>query len=83
MDVYIQNLIYIGYVIQIVDTDNGFYVIEGGRAWPAGMDAYDLANCVQAVQCALADDEIPFGGMIIPSKDVDVLRLRGAKILVS
>lgn len=68
-------------MLEIVDTDAGFFILEGSRAWPAGFDSYDLGNTLTALQAAKDDNTTPYDGMVIPRRADAIKRLRGAKIV--
>ena len=68
-------------MLQIVDSDLGFFVISGDHAWPAGMDSLSLGDALNALQCAEDDGSTPFDGAIVPHVAETVMRLRGARVV--
>lgn len=67
--------------MEIVDSDEGFWILENGRAWFGGWDSLSLGDALQALQASVDDDSTPFDGAIIPRRAETIRRMRGAKVV--
>ena len=70
-------------MLKIADTDSGFYVLVGDRAYHAGFDSLSLGDVLQACQGAQDDSYVPFGGAVIPTTTNSAMRKRGARIVAT
>jgi len=68
-------------MLKIADTDDGFFIILGNRAYHAGFDSISLGDVLRACQSAVDDLYVPFGGAVVPTTADAVLRKRGARIV--